>query len=196
MRINETLDSEGLNGPSTINPHASTDQVRADNPVKLSATDRESWYLDNYLRALDIPIAERIKLCNETVENFHRHKAMCERSLSPAWVINEACKLLVDHNIVPDGESGSQESMLATVESRLQIWLSAGSMPAQQESTRELVPAALGSIVAMPPIRRAHMPVVVLELNPMRRMVTRFKGVVLWARSVTVQAYRRLLVEM
>ena len=196
MRIYETLESEGLNGPSAINPHASTAQVRADNPVKLSVTDRESWYLDNYLRALDIPIAERIKLCNETVENFHRHKAMCERSLSPAWVINEACKQLADHSIVAEGEAGSQESMLATVESRLQIWLSADSMPAQQESTRELVPATLENVVSTPPIRRAHMPVVVLELNPSRRLATRFKSMVLWVCSVTVQAYRRLLLEM
>jgi hypothetical protein len=194
MRINETFKSEGPNGPAIIPAHPGADQVRVDKPVELSATDRESRYLDNYLRALDIPIAQHLKLCDEVIENFHRQRTMCERLLSPAWVINEACKRLADHSRVPDGQWGSQEAMLATVESRLQIWLSAGSD--WHESTRKVRPPAPQSIVSTPPINRAHMPAVVLELNPLRRLATRLKGVVLWVRSVTVQVYRRLLVEM
>jgi hypothetical protein len=194
MRINETFKSEGPMAPPIISLHPSTDQVRIDKPVELSATDPESGYLDNYLRALNIPVTQRLKLCNEVIENFHQQRMMCERLLSPAWVINEACKRLAHHNRVPDGQWGSQESMLATVESRLHIWLSAGS--ARQESTPEVRSLGLQSIVSTPPIRRAHMPAVVLELNPLRRLTTRLKGMVLWVRSVTLQAYRRLLVEM
>jgi hypothetical protein len=194
MRINETFKSEGPTGPAVIHPHLTIDQIRVDKPVASNATDRESGYLDNYLRALDIPIAQRLKLCNEVIEYFHRQRTMCERLGSPAWVINEACKRLADHSRVPDGQWGSQESMLATVESRLQIWLSAGSD--WHESTRNVRPPALQCIVPTPPIRRAHMPAVVLELNPLRRLATRLKDMVLWVRSVTVQVYRRLLVEM
>jgi hypothetical protein len=194
MRINETFKSESPIGLPIIHPHPTINQVRIDQPVELSATYLESNYLDDYLRALDIPIAQRLKPCNETVESFHRQRAMCERLLSPAWVINEACKRLADHNRVPDDQGGSQESMLATVESRLQIWFSVGSD--WQESTQKVRPLALQSIVSTPPIRRAHMPAVVLELNPLRRLTTRLKGMMLWVRSVTVQVYRRLLVEM
>jgi hypothetical protein len=194
MRINETSKSEGPIDPSIISLYPSTDQVRVDKPGELRVTDQESEYLDNYLRALDIPLTQRLKLCNEVIENFHRQRAMCERLFSPAWVINEACKRLAHHNSVPDGQWGSQESMLATVESRLHIWLSAGS--ARQESISKVRPLALQSLVSTPPIRRAHMPAVVLELNPLRRLTTRLKGMMVWVRSVTVQVYRRLLVEM
>jgi hypothetical protein len=194
MRINETFKTESPIGLPIIHPHPTIDQVRVERSVELSTTNLESGYLDDYLRALDIPVAQHLKLCNETVENFLRQRAMCERLLSPAWVINEACKRLADHNRVPDGHGGSQESMLATVESRLQIWLSAGFE--RQESTQKVRLLALQSIVSTPPIRRAHMPAVVLELNPLRRLTTRLKDMMLWVRSVTVQVYRRLLVEM
>ncbi len=183
-----------------------------DDPVGLSSSrvhlygiddhdvlDKARRFLDSYLRALNVPVEQRIRLCSKTVETIRTHKNLCATCLEPSQLIREVCALLVDEWQVDGSALSDRDPELASVESRLRIWFSEGLIPERQRRKsrlmfQDLKPAEM--IIASPPINRAHMPTAKIELRPFRRMAIRiFNGLTI-VRSQTLQTFRRFLVKM
>jgi hypothetical protein len=145
-------------------------------------SDKESWFQGSYLQALDMLVEERIKLCSQTLEHVHAHER------------RYATRPADEHQV--DGDTCSvRDPVLASIESRLRIWLTAGSMPDLQhrKNGSELLELNRVEMMIMsPPINRRHMPAAKFEFDFTGRTVSTMINALTMVRSLAVQTFRRL----
>ncbi len=150
--------------------------------------------LDRYLQALKIDRGERETICTEVIGRLQLNDIDTRAPIPLSTLLGEVQQLINDPSGVAGEPSAGVDGLTPALQWRLRMRLTTASDPTYRANTN--VTPDLETMLSLPAIRRESMPTANLEIKSFWRMAVAPIDKLIAMLVTTVQAFRRLLVEV